>query len=125
MTIKGFFRIDVFDCTVFLHVSDNIKRVINYQFKKHNREDESLENDVSGYFVNFRVPKIGEYHIFLDYSDLAVDVINHEKSHLIDHVLQDRDIKLDDEVRAYLDGYISHKIDEFLKKKRLKVKNKR
>ncbi len=126
MTYKGSFKIDVFDCEVFIHVSDHIKRVADYQFRKHKfPKEEFITTPFSGYFVNFRIASIDQYHLFFDLKDLSVDVVNHEKSHLVDYVLQDRDIKADDEVRAYLDGYISHKLDLFFRKKQLKVKNKR
>lgn len=123
MTRKGRFKCDVFDCDIFITVSDNLLRSINTYFIKN--EDGKLKYCPAGYFYRPGGDAIGTYHIFFDFNSLAVNIINHEKSHLVEEILTDRGIKPLDEVRSYLDGFISHKIDSFFTKRKIKIKNKR
>lgn len=126
MTRKGSFRVDVFDCTVHIVLTDSIKRSINYHLRKHNvTKDELLAFEPSGFFCKPDPERIGDYYILFLNEDLAVDIVNHEKCHLVEQILTDRDIKPIDEIRSYLDGYISSQIDLFFKKRKIKVKNKR
>lgn len=125
MTRKGSFKVDVFDCTVHIIITDSIKRSINYHLRKYNNKDELLTFEPSGFFCKPDPERIGNYYILFSNEDLAIDLINHEKSHLVEEILTDRDIKPVDEIRSYLDGFISHKIDSFFKKRKIKVKNKR
>jgi hypothetical protein len=123
MTIKGTFTVDVYDCTVHIVVSDRIKTVINNQLRK----DEISEIDFapSGFFYSRGGDYIGDYYLFFDVADVTVDILNHEKCHLVEHILTDREIKAEDETRSYLDGFISRKVDSFMKKRKIKIKNKR
>lgn len=123
MTIKGKFNVNVFDCNIHIVLTDSIKRSINYHLRKYNQE--LLTFEPSGLFCKPDPDRIGNYYILFCIEDLAIDVINHEKSHLVEQILVDRDIKPVDEIRSYLDGYLSHQIDLFFKKRKIKVKNKR
>ncbi len=123
MSIKGKFDVDVYDCTVLITITKSIRTSVNYYLRKYNGE--TINFEPSGYFCNPRGDRIGMYYIFFHEDDVTSDVINHEKSHLVEQILIDRDIKPEDEVRAYLDGHISKMMDSFFRKKKIKVKNRR
>jgi hypothetical protein len=63
----------------------------------------------------------GNYYLFFDLHTIDTNFINHEKSHLVEAILKDRGIRPVDEVRSYLDGYVSEKITAFIKKKKIKL----
>jgi hypothetical protein len=126
MTIKGSFKVDVFDCSVHVVIAKSIMSSVNYHLRKAGyKQEDFLHFEPSGFFCNPTPDRIGNYYIFFQESDLTVDVVNHEKSHLVEHILTDRDIEPKDEVRCYLDGYISRMIDLFFKSRKIKIKNKR
>lgn len=125
MTFKGQFKVPIYSATVHIVVSDNVKRSINYYARKY-KEDE-IDFSPAGYcYRPYNDGKIGTLFLFFDIKDLDVDTIDHEKSHLVDYILEDRDIKPRNEVRAYLDGFIGNKINLFFKrrKKKIKIKDK-
>lgn len=123
MVTKGSFKIDVYDCTVHIIVADDVKRSINHHLKKH--DEGSLDHAPSAYCYRPDNGRIGTLYVFFDSEDLSTDMIHHEKSHLIDFILGDRDIRAKNDVRAYLDGFISTKFEKFFSKRKLKVKAKR
>ena len=125
MTKKGKFTVDVYDCNVHIIVATSVRSSVNYHLRKHNDEDECIDFEPSGFFCKPDPNRIGNYFVFFSEEDLAVDVINHEKSHLVEQILIDRDIKAVDEVRSYLDGYISKMFDKFFTSRKIKLKNKR
>jgi len=125
MTIKGKFKVDVFDCTIHIVIAKSIKNSVNYYLTKAGQTNSLIDYEPSGLFCNPHTERIGNYFIFFQEEDVTVDIINHEKSHLVEQILIDRDIKPKDEIRSYLDGYISRMVDLFFKKRKIKVKNKR
>lgn len=125
MAITGKFKIDVYQCHVYIKVCKSVKSSVNYYLAKNNFKLHDCEP--AGMFCNpLSDERIGSYYIFLNQEDgLNVEVVNHEKSHLVEQILLDRGIKPIDEVRSYLDGYVSQMIDLFFKKRKIKLKNKR
>jgi len=125
MATTGKFKIDVYQCTVYIKICKSVKSSVNYYLAKNNFQ--LHDHEPSGMFCNpLSNERIGSYYIFLNQKDgLNVEVVNHEKSHLVEQILLDRGIKPIDEVRSYLDGYISQMIDLFFKKQKIKLKNKR
>lgn len=116
---KGSFKVDVYACHVHIFVSDKIKRAINYRMKMDN---DSIDFEPCGYtYRNSDV--ISHYFLYFDTGCCDVNTINHEKSHLIDFILSDRQIKQNGEQRAYLDGLVSEKLDKFFRIRKIKIKN--
>lgn len=123
MTIKGKFNVDVFDCTVHIIICKSIKNSANYYFRK--ADSTLIDYEPSGLFCNPNVERIGNYYVFFQEDDVTSDITNHEKSHLVEAILLDRNITPKNEVRAYLDGYVSRMFDSFFRKRNIKIKNKR
>jgi hypothetical protein len=120
MVIRGYFKIDVYQCTIHIIVTDDTVRSINSLHNKFNYLP--IDYAVEGYVVSSE-DTIGDYYVVLDSDRLCVNGVNHEKSHVVEHILQDRGIKPNSEVRSYLDGFVSNKFDLFFKKRKLKLKN--
>lgn len=119
MTIKGKFNIDVYNCDVYIIISNNLRRCINNRLRKQESKD-SIDFDPSGYFLRCG-DDVSNYYLFYDSAYLNHRTINHEKSHLLDYVLQDREIPAIDEVRSYLDGFVSRKLNAFFQRRKIKI----
>jgi len=119
MTKTNHFRIDVYECVVYVVLSSNIEKAIQSRVRLDGHSDYQ-DGDVYGY--SYRPDCcVDRYYIFLNTYGLTIDTVNHEKSHIVEWILTDRGIKPVGEARAYLDGYISHKISLLLKRNKLKV----
>jgi hypothetical protein len=118
MTIKGQFHVPIYECDVVITISDHIKSCLNYHYKKHDLQEEGFEFEG----LVWRPEGVGKYYVFFDKDSLSVNTINHEKSHLIEWILKDRCIKPQDEIRSYFDGFISKKMDDFFKSRKIKIK---
>lgn len=124
MTTKGFFNIDVYACGVHVIVGDNIQRSINYHLRQDGQKEIDFEPD--GYFNQYvSEGRIGTYYLFFNRENLCHEIINHEKSHLVEQILKDRSISTRGEVQAYLDGCVSQKLMAFFKKRKLKIHDNR
>ena len=125
MTQRGRFKIDVYNCVVYICYADSEEsflRSINYYFRKH---DEEKELTCSKGYAFSPSSSDTEYYLFFHKKDLSVEILNHEKSHIVDFILEDRNIQTTDEARSYLDGFISHKLTLFFTSHGIKIKNKR
>lgn len=124
MTIKGKFDVDVYACSVHIVVSDYLKVAINARLKAFS--DESGEDygridfEPCGYCLR-RNDRIGNYYVFLHKDHFDFNTFNHEKAHVVEWILKDRNIGNRGEVVAYLDGYVSQMFHKFFKKKKLKL----
>jgi hypothetical protein len=120
MTTKGSFYIDVYGCYVNIIVCDDILKSINYYLKKW---DCNKHKDEPGAFCLVGIKEDeGNYYLFFNRKEITSNYINHEKSHLLDYILKERGIKAVDEPRAYLDGFVSDKINAFFKRRKIKIK---
>ena len=120
MTIRGTFKVPIYNCQVNIIVSDNLKLIINNLFRKHNYHNDGQE--VGALCYNPSDAEFGVYYLLFDKSELCLNFMNHEKSHLIEYILEDRGIKAKDEVRSFLDGFLSDKIHSFFKQRKIKLK---
>jgi hypothetical protein len=120
MVVKTKIPIDIFACKVIVIVADDCKKSLNYYLNSF--DEKSIDYEIGGY--TFRPGgNMDNYYLFFSKKDLCVNFINHEKAHLTEYILSDRGIKPIDEIRSYLDGWISEKLHDFFKNKKLKIKN--
>lgn len=119
MKAKGYFSVDVYHCRVHVIIAKDICRSINYRLKKN--EQEIIEFCPCAYFCG-SLGDMANYYLFFQEGNINNDFLNHEKSHLVEQILIDRDIKPVDEQRSYLDGYVSTRLHKLLKIKKIKVK---
>lgn len=119
MTIKGNFHVPIYECDVVITVSDNINKSFNSYLRKF---DYQLHEGGFEGMVWRHDDKVGKYYVFFDTDGLSINTYNHEKSHLVEWILKDRCISAQNEVRSYLDGFISKKMNDFFKSHKLKLK---
>lgn len=117
MVIKGSFKVPIYNCFVYVIIADNLLSSINYRLRVN--DIGKLKEEPGAFFFN---PDHCHYYIFFNKKTIDVNFLNHEKSHVVEQILKDRGIRAMDEVRSYLDGFISEKLNEFLKKRKIKLK---
>ena len=115
MTIKGKFHVPIYECDVIITISDRVKSCLNSYYAKHDLEIEKFE--FAG--LVWRPEGISKYYVFFSFEELDVNTYNHEKSHLIEWILKDRSISAQNEVRSYLDGFVSKKMNDFFKNRKI------
>jgi hypothetical protein len=120
MTTKGSFCVEIYKCCVNITICDDILKSINYYLKKW--DNKLLAEEPLAYFMSGVGEDESHYYLFFNRDHINSNILNHEKSHLIDHILKERGIKAHDEARAYLDGYISEKINSFFKRRKIKIR---
>jgi hypothetical protein len=115
-------KIPIYQCTVHVMIDAEIEKVINRYVKKYKWDIQTAIKEgeqVHGYAVSNGDVK--NYYIFYSVDSLTVNYIAHEIAHLIDYILEEKEIELIGETRAYLTGYISEKIFDFIIKKKLLI----
>lgn len=122
MTMKSSFFVEIYNCTVHIIVADNMLRSINYYLRKCGSKPLKKEEVPGAYCLSPDKECSYEYYIFFDRKTIDINYINHEKSHLVEFILEERGIKAKDETRAYLDGFLSEKINSLLKKRKVRIK---
>jgi hypothetical protein len=106
-----------FNCSVVF--TDSVVDTANKQTKKYNLEP--LTNDVYGFAMGTNT--VHQYFLFYDVNDITMNTISHEISHLIDFVFTDRGVDPQTgEPRAYLTGYITEEIYDYIIRKKLQLK---
>jgi hypothetical protein len=113
-------KIPIYKCTCHVIISKDISDVINkYVKKKKWNADYAIKTgeDVHGYAVTDGTTT--DYYIFYSLESLTANYIAHEISHLIDFIFEEKDIERHGEARAYLTGYISEKIFDYVLKKQI------
>lgn len=122
MTTKGSFYVQIYNCTVHIIVADDLQRSINYYLRKCGEKPLKKEEIPGAYCLSPDDDCSFEYYLFFGRKTIDINYINHEKSHLVEFILEERGIKAKDETRAYLDGFLSEKINALLKKRKIKLK---
>ena len=118
MTIKGYFHVPIYECGVTITISDRVKDCLNAYYRKHDLELEKFNFEG----LVWRPEGVADYYVFFDLENLGINTFNHEKSHLVEWILKDRNISAQNEVRSYLDGYISKRMNDFFQKHKIKLK---
>jgi hypothetical protein len=118
-TVKGKFYVPIYDCHVFITIADDPVNSLNYYLRKN--DDGEIDYKIEGYCYKPNTG-VGKYYLFFSWDSLSNDTFNHEKSHLVENILENRNIKPRDEVRSYLDGYISTRMYKFLNDRKIKLK---
>jgi hypothetical protein len=114
-------KIPVYKITIHVKIAPEIDKVINsFAKKKKWKEVELKEGEqVHGYAVSAN--DCINYYIFYDTLSVTSNYITHEVSHVIDYILEEKDIERVGEARAYLTGHISEKIFDFVLRKKILI----
>lgn len=110
-------KIPIYDCTCKIIIDKDIVKTINNYGKK--KKWEKHDYNVHGLAVN--PDNMKEYYIFYAIDSLNINIIVHEITHLVDYILEDRAIENMGEAKAYLAGYISEKVFDYILKRNLLI----
>jgi hypothetical protein len=110
-------KIPIYNCTCKIIIDKDILKTINRYAKKNKWENH--EYNVHGLAVSPGDMK--DYYIFYAIDSLNVNIIVHEITHMVDFILDERAIENEGEAKAYLTGYISEKVFDFILKRNLLI----
>ena len=107
--------ISIYGCNVRVIIDENIEKVVASFMRRRTLPDGALENDGSTYHgLAIKGAKFQDYYVFFSKESLNINIISHEISHIVDFILTDREIENNGETRAYLTGYITEKIVDYV-----------
>jgi len=113
-------KIPIYNCTVHVIIDEGIEKVINRYIKKHKICEDLIipeGDEVHGYVLTKR--DVTNYFVFYSIKSLTVTYLTHEISHVVDDILQEKNIEQNGEARCYLTGYISQQIFDFVIRKNI------
>jgi hypothetical protein len=110
-------KIDQYNCDLIVAVSDKIKEDTNKILKKY-KLTQRIDYEIEGIFLFHDIDK---YYLLLSSQHLSHNTIAHEIYHAVVRITEDRDIS-DEEAQAWLMGYITEMVYQFLNKKDVKIK---
>lgn len=114
-------KIPIYDCNAHIIISSDIEKVVNRYVKKKKWDTDLMITDhqINGLTVTDTHMK--DYYMFLDIEGVTVNILTHEISHLVDYIMRERDAGEDGEAKAYLTGFVSEKIFDYIFKKELLI----
>lgn len=110
-------KVPIYDCVCKVIIDKDIDKTINKYAKKNKWGPHNYK--VHGLALNPENMK--EYYIFYALDSLNVNIIVHEITHLVDFILEDRAIENEAEAKAYLTGFISEKVFDYILKRQLLI----
>lgn len=117
MTVKKILNIETFGCKLQMMITDVIKKEIIKVYKSYGVIS-GYEDEVEGILIS---GSNGIYHLIIDDKCLSHNTIAHEIYHAVVRITEDRDV-VDEETQAWLCGYITEEIYNFIKLKKLEIK---
>lgn len=118
MKITSTLKLSTYTCQLVLVVTDQLKAEVNAVYKKH-KLNEVFDIDAEGVMVSLSMSK---YYLIIDGDCLSHNTIAHECFHVVNRIMQDRDIR-DEEAGAWIAGHVSSFIYKSINKKNLTIKN--
>lgn len=115
MIIKKTFKLEIYDHSVTLFISDTADEIDTYLFNKYTVSPQEFNYD--GLTVELSHAHFG---IVLIKQTISHNVIGHENYHLTEFIGESVGI-YDEEAKAWIMGYVSQKIYELLKQLNIKV----
>lgn len=120
--MKFSIKIPIYNCTCHVIISSDIEKIIN-KYIKLKKWDSSwkIEEDCEVHGYTISPGNTRDYYLFYSLESLSVTYLTHEISHIIDAIFSEKGIESEGEARAYLTGFISEKVFDFVLKKRLLI----
>ena len=111
--------LQIYQLKCIVIIDKDISKKINSYSKREkwefNVED---DHDLRGMAIN--PGNFHTYYVFYSEESLTPNIITHEVSHLVDYILEDKEVN-DGEARAYLSGHINEKIFDYILKNKLLI----
>jgi len=117
MYLQTKIKIDFLKSDIYFYIVSDIKKKIKTLLKKRNEQMHDYDGDAAA--VTFCL-KNADYFIIIKDKYITNYYISHEILHVTEHILNDSSIK-DEETKAYIVGYITEKIYNFLISKNIKI----
>jgi len=118
MKIAKTLKLPTYSCSVNIIVTDDLKKEVDKLYKKNNIID-SFEDDAEAVMLSLNIQN---YYLIFDKDYLTHNTIAHEVFHVVVRITDDRNV-VDDEAQAWLSGYITSVVYEFLDKKNLNIEH--
>ena len=109
-------KIDQYNCELIVAISDRIKEDTNKILKKY-KIPQTIDYEIEGIFLFHDIDK---YYLLLSLQHLSHNTIAHEIYHAVVRITEDREIA-DEEAQAWLMGYITEIVYQFINKKNVKI----
>ena len=118
MEMTSVLKLDTYECKLVFVVTGDLQKKVKNIYKKYNIIQEE-EVDAEAIMIS---PTMSVYYIIIDIDYLTHNTVAHELFHVVNSILQDRDIH-DEETGAWLSGHISNFIYNSVNKKKLTISN--
>jgi len=109
-------KLDTYNCNVVFIITNDLNHQVNNIYKKLKSKD-SFHGEAEGILLTL---DIDNYYVLFDVCYLTHNTIAHEIYHCVVKVTEDRDIS-DEEAQAWLAGYLTEKMYNFVQKKKLNI----
>lgn len=120
--IKFSVKIPIYNCVCHIIIDKDIEKVINRYIKKKKWDaDEIIPEGEEVHGWAHTEGDMTNYYIFYSLDSLTFGYVSHEISHMVDYIVGEKGIEDKGEARAYLTGYITEKINDYLLKKNLLI----
>lgn len=110
-------QIPIYNCVCKIVIDKDIVKTINRYGKRNKWE----KHDYNVHGLAVSTENMKDYYIFYALDSLNVNIIVHEITHLVDFILEERAIENEGEAKAYLTGYISEKVFDYILKRNLLI----
>lgn len=118
MEMTSVLKLDTYECKLVFVVTDDLQKKVRKLYKKHHIEQEE-EVEAEAMMIS---PTMEVYYVIIDAEYLTHNTVAHELFHVVNSILQDRDIH-DEETGAWLSGHLSNFIYNSANKKKLTITN--
>lgn len=114
------FPVSIYSCSVIFSIVSDVLEKTNKLNKKYKYkiidkiDDELVEGQSPSYNTKF-------YYIIINEKYLTYNTISHEIYHIVEDIASNRGV-VENESKAWLCGFISEKIYNFLKKNQIELK---
>jgi hypothetical protein len=109
-------KLDTYHCNVVFIITNDLNHHVNGIYKKL-KSKESFNGEAEGILLTL---DIDNYYVLFDVCYLSHNTIAHEIYHCVVKVTEDRDI-VDEEAQAWLAGYLTEKMYDFVQKKKFSI----
>jgi hypothetical protein len=110
-------KVPIYNCTCKVIIDKDIVKTINRYGKRYKWD----KHDYNVHGLALSQGDMKTYYIFYSLDSLNINILIHEITHLVDFILEERAIENEGEAKAYLTGYISEKVFDFIFKKHLLI----
>lgn len=118
-THKIIIPLEIYQLRAIVIIDKDIRKKIN-SYSKREKWEFKIEDDHDLHGMAINPGNFHTYYVFYSEESLTSNIITHEVSHLLDYILEDKEVN-DGEARAYLTGHINEKIFDYVIKHKLLV----